>query len=1015
MSVPYQIDGISGDGTESSPYLVHNIDEILSCIAVTDAYVKLVSDIYCKNDEKYKNTVAFKFDVQCKRFYADDAKYIYGLKISGGSLKYGAFMSAVANSEIENIHFIGTIFYRQYIDTETQGGYNDYDFMFDDTTTVRNCTFQLNVFPHAYCRATGLIKGGIVERCAFVYKYTDYVKTYNSYRSSVLNITGNGINPKKASYCYFYIDGYTFRWRNGYSMFKRVDHSSIYINKMDINGMGSSTSSSGSLYGNDTSDSSNIIFWNIKYFTKSGGYVTGNVVLYFGASSKSLVDISFDDFEYRSTIYESISNPCVRSTISDMKNPSYLSTQSMISSYTLVENGFDSDVWYFRDNFIMPIPVGVLYAEPTYEYAYDDFTSIGKSTCGFYAPIDTIRPMGAFAQSQVESISIPIYTTELGRFTFYGSSLNNVRISPDCYWYDQTFPDDVEFDFYYSVILLPQTAYEFNISDNAVLPDADQIEIEVTDSNSVIRSLSNFEYQNFYTDIPVRNSTGSVYYYFNNRQNSIHTDFIYTVYGDNLFSGSFQQGVIDQSGEIQSDYKTITSDRCYVTSGNYFCSVLPRTSEIQVHKYIPPITQIASTASVVPSSMSVSTATQHETGQLPLSILTDNETIDDYTIYGNVNASSIDVSPESPATLSYLSRNIVNVFPSSPKQNTTSNGITFESNGFGGYHIVGKATSSVQFVANLSGSVTFPKSINNGGTGCLYFGNTTSVGGITVRFMNGSSSQDYWNSSYITGVPHVTQNYGTLANKTVNRLRFEISSGSTCNVWFYIMLTTDGIGTSANRDFAVYGSNFTMNRITSSGVNTYIPTNDCEMLKIPNHSIADSLTYAENQVRSNVGKLVLTGSDNIGWIVDQNYFYCPISDIGAKSNSSIFCTHLLEVQSISDMQYGKCMCSDVLMIGLVSQNIQTVADLNLYFQQQYANGTPVVILYEKSQQTVYQQNFPEFVTTSEKYLGAINGDYENTPIQFNIDSEYNIRFCIRDKSGIDISPQDISSFGYYIP
>lgn len=106
MSVPYQIDGISGDGTESSPYIVHNIDEILSCIAVTDAYVKLVSDIYCKNDEKYKNTVAFKFDVQCKRFYADDAKYIYGLKISGGSLMYGAFMSAVANSEIENIQQI---------------------------------------------------------------------------------------------------------------------------------------------------------------------------------------------------------------------------------------------------------------------------------------------------------------------------------------------------------------------------------------------------------------------------------------------------------------------------------------------------------------------------------------------------------------------------------------------------------------------------------------------------------------------------------------------------------------------------------------------------------------------------------------------------------------------------------------------------------------------------------------------------------------------------------------------
>ena len=774
----------------------------------------------------------------------------------------------------------------------------------------------------------------------------------------------------------------------------------------------------GSVYCVDSSDGWNLVYCNVGYYEHMFySYSIQN--LYFGGSSKTLfyADKTDDGYSDVNELKLATTGQAQATTLSNMKDPNYLTDQGFITStVTVLQNGWDSDEYYYRDDFFMPVPTGVDGANVGVSTAYKDFAYKSERTCEVYAPVNNMQPLGSFAKSNIQSIVIRKEITELGRYSFIDSGIQSATLAPDCKYYSATFPSTVTVSFYTAVVNIPNSHYDLNLTDTSI-PDASSMSISVTDSSgTVTRPLNGYEYRNLYTDMPANNATASVYYQCGLSDQYIHSDFTYTIIATNLFTSSFSNGYIDSSGRVQPDSSTLVSGYTVLDQGTYLNSLLPRTSNIKAHLYSYPIVILDSLNTVKPSSVSASTSQTTVSGQLPISIPTTDVQISDYTVYGNSILSSDSPTPSSPASISSMCWNYQNIFPNSAYSVQNAGGVRFISDGFGGYHIKGKASSSVNFTVDLVSSVTFPYSINNGGTGCLYFGNTASVGNIVVRFLNGSTSQDYWNSSYITNIPHITQGYGSLQGKTVNKLRFEISSGSTYyDIHFYIMLTSDGIGISGGRTFAVYGSTQTTS-ITNNDIPVYIPTNSCEMLAIPSSNVYDSLNYSNSQITKRCIKYVFTGAEGITWNTSTNKFSCSVSDIGIKQNSGLICTHLQYTASPSgdpSTDLGKCYCDSSLNLCFDSTSMSTSADFNTYLASQYSNNTPVTIIAELPSVSTLSQALPKLEPKDVEYLGPTADSFKKTPITFTTSEKYNVKYEIKNESGTAISVSDISNFGCY--
>ena len=1008
MAVPNSITGITGDGTQSNPYLVSTIDEILQCIAVSDAYVELTDDIYCRDYPAYRDIVNVSFNILCKKFYAQTQKTIYGLQTYGTdpNSSTGTFMTASANSEIENICFIDTVLYRQ----TTDGG-DSWDFNFRDTSKMTNCVFSILQLPKYNARSCGVIWGGILDHCSIKFEYAStYSFTYDGSYGHVYN----AFRPASADKCYIYIGNMPINWVVDYSFFKRVTNSSIYVNNMRITDIYNlSDSGTEYIYTLDSTDNNNLFYLNISYLkVQPYAYASKVVRISIGGGSKNLVSASLgSDVDSRAKLYWTGS--AVQTSLNNIRSYDYLVDQGFITNVTELDNGWDSDEYYYRDAFLMPVPIGLDASDVGTSTIYKNMPYHSERTFGFYSGVSDGQPNGSFAYSGLKNIRLRKEITEIGRFSFTDSSLQTATLAPDCKYYENTFPSSTTMSFYPAEIIISPDSFELELGDTE-LPSGTTYSIRVTDgSGSVTRALTGYEYQ-MYTDFPVTDALGSVVYYFNNRNNSIREYFTYTIEGANLFSGSFSQGRIDYAGESQQDLKTVTSTGCTVRTGDYFCSTLPRSSKIQIYKYTPSGTVIESNNNVDPSKIHMETLDDSVTGQIPIWIGDESTPVTDYTIYGNQSLSVSDQSPTTPATLSVAFWSVTNIFPYAQYSTQTSSGVTFISDGSGGYHIKGKSTSSVTFAVDLVSSVTFPYSINNGGTGALYFGNTASANGVTVNFYNGSTRQDYWNSQYITNIPHATQGYGSLQNKTVNRLTFALDSGKEYDISFYIMLTSDGVGINAGRKFSVYGSANTTSLLVNR-VQMYFPCGNSSLFGISDWNVYDTLDYGNSTATSRLGKLDLSSASSLNFVADQDYFYCALSEISnMKQSSRLLCTHLQPVSSLSDMGYGKCFCDqNYLYVGLKTTGVETVADLDTWLQQQVSSSTPVSLLYELQTHTTSSVSLPALQNVASQFITTLKGDFEQTPIRFSTDGVYKLKFSVRDTSGSNITPSDIDDFGYY--
>lgn len=92
----------TGTGTEQDPYLVNNLTDFLTCIAIRGAYVKVIADIDAADDENYDTELDSPIRFYCMRCYADEKKIIRGIVVRANYFMY----TDVNGTTVENLSFL---------------------------------------------------------------------------------------------------------------------------------------------------------------------------------------------------------------------------------------------------------------------------------------------------------------------------------------------------------------------------------------------------------------------------------------------------------------------------------------------------------------------------------------------------------------------------------------------------------------------------------------------------------------------------------------------------------------------------------------------------------------------------------------------------------------------------------------------------------------------------------------------------------------------------------------------
>lgn len=136
---------------------------------------------------------------------------------------------------------------------------------------------------------------------------------------------------------------------------------------------------------------------------------------------------------------------------------------------------WQSENWYYIGDNLTPIPRTTDYIEYDVNKIYSLFivdgihipypsTSViqeydlAKVYTGWYfnqpesnyliTPFNTPSVLGAFAYSNIQDLNVPVSVSKLGEFSFLKSNLMHIKIAPDCQYYDTTFPEGVEIEYW---------------------------------------------------------------------------------------------------------------------------------------------------------------------------------------------------------------------------------------------------------------------------------------------------------------------------------------------------------------------------------------------------------------------------------------------------------------------------------------------------------------------------------------------------------------------------------------
>ena len=120
--------------------------------------------------------------------------------------------------------------------------------------------------------------------------------------------------------------------------------------------------------------------------------------------------------------------------------------------------------------------------------------------------------------------------------------------------------------------------------------------------------------------------------------------------------------------------------------------------------------------------------------------------------------------------------------------------------------------------------------------------------------------------------------------------------------------------------------------------------------------VKDVQSVLDGEVTRNVGIKVLDGTEDIGKsgaYAGSFFIRNVVSGWGTTNLTPVFCTHFSNVTTESAYNaQGKCVIlNNAFNMWWGSDSTPTAAQFSAWLAEQYANGTPVIVLYQKSTAT----------------------------------------------------------------
>ena len=143
----------------------------------------------------------------------------------------------------------------------------------------------------------------------------------------------------------------------------------------------------------------------------------------------------------------------------------------------------------------------------------------------------------------------------------------------------------------------------------------------------------------------------------------------------------------------------------------------------------------------------------------------------------------------------------------------------------------------------------------------------------------------------------------------------------------------------------------------------------------------DELNLTTGECTRRMKKLVLTGNET--WYRSSRYtgsMFAYFSQFaGIVKSSPIYCSHLIDIDDISQYQRGTCIVDDISVNLWLFPNSTTPDTFKRYLAAQYANGTPVTVWYVLATPTT------EVITVPSGLSGIVEGylNQSDTPTPTN--------------------------------
>ena len=311
-----------------------------------------------------------------------------------------------------------------------------------------------------------------------------------------------------------------------------------------------------------------------------------------------------------------------------------------------------------------------------------------------------------------------------------------------------------------------------------------------------------------------------------------------------------------------------------------------------------------------------------------------------------------------------------NIMPYASEAVLSDNGITVTSDGKGSYHVNGLATADAN-ISLLIPEFTIPVSVSSGGQGTMSLFNGkigSSQGDSRLEFYNGSTKVDSWQ---LIQANRTSSTYGAIMDgKTVNKINIFIKSGISADADISPMFTNNGeLPTSYEPYFDGYKDGWEVrNRFIAKGLTNPLCGID---------TYKDALDLSTGIITRKIKKLVLTGEE-AEWfdttVSGYHFFISPTLEGAAAIYIGVPSTHYIASNNPGASRPDNSV-RQILSGGTVSQlsirddACATTDAFKSFLQQQYQNGTPVIVWYVLATPTTETTYVPSALTgTIEGFL-----------------------------------------------